>query len=125
MIKRKHVALRDEKKIKGTKCSKCNRVFVPPKKMCPTCFSENSEWVDVSDEGTVRSFTVARKKLASLPKNPPVIYGLIQLDGADTSILHFIEGIDPEKVTIGMKVKAHFSEDRKGNILDIAYFKPV
>lgn len=118
-------ALRDEKKIMGMSCQKCSRVYIPPRRVCPICFSENSEWVTLSDKGTVRSFTVARRNLRALPKEPPIIFGLIQLDGADTALLHFIDGIEPEKVTIGMRVAAQFAENRVGSIRDIDYFKPV
>jgi uncharacterized OB-fold protein len=118
-------ALRDEKRIMGLKCQKCSRVYIPPRKVCPICFTENSEWVPLSEKGVVRSFTVARRNLKALPKKPPVIFGLIQLDGADTAILHFIDGIEPERVAIGMRVEAQFAKNRSGTIRDIDYFKPV
>ena len=119
------VSLRDEQKIKGTRCGSCNKVYIPPRKTCPTCFTENSEWVDVSDEGTLVSYTVTRKQLASIPRKVPVIYGLIKLDGADTSILHFIDDVPSEELKIGMRLKAEFSKDRTGTIRDISHFKPV
>ncbi len=37
------LSLKNEKKIIGKKCSKCNKVYVPPKKVCPSCFTENIE----------------------------------------------------------------------------------
>ncbi len=119
------IAIRDEKKIIGTKCGKCSRVFIPPRKTCPTCFTENSEWVDISDEGTVQAFTVVRRQLAALPKKVPVCYGLIKLEGADTALLHYLGEVDPENIKIGMRVKAKFAEKRDGNITDIDYFNPV
>jgi uncharacterized OB-fold protein len=118
-------ALRDEKRIMGLRCQKCSRVYIPPRKVCPICFTENSEWVPLSEKGVVRSFTVARRNLKALPKKPPVIFGLIQLDGADTALLHFIDGIEPERVAIGMRVEAQFAKNRSGTIRDIDYFKPV
>jgi uncharacterized OB-fold protein len=121
------VALRDEKKIIATKCTACEKVFLPPRKTCPLCFTANAEWVNVSDEGTVQTFSVSRRKFAAIPKDMqvPVIWGLIKLDGADTAMLHYISEISPENVTIGMRVKAVFSEKRKGTIRDILHFKPV
>ncbi len=121
------VALRDEEKITGTKCSGCNKVYVPPRKTCPSCFTENSEWVELPDEGTLQAFTVVRKKRASLPldKKLPVIYGLVKIDGADTAMLHFLDEVDPDTITIGMRMKARFSETRSGIIRDILYFRPV
>lgn len=119
--------LRDEKKIIGTRCSACDKVFLPPRKVCPACFTENREWVSLSDEGTLLSFTVARRQFAAIPKERkiPVIWGLIKLDGADTAMLHHLDEVKPENVSIGMRVKAVFSEVRKGCIHDISHFKPV
>ncbi len=121
------ISLRDDKKIIGTKCKACNKVYMPPRKACPTCFTENSEWADVSDEGTVLSYTVARRQFASIPgdKKVPVVWGLIKLDGADTAMLHYLDEVKPEDVAIGMRVKAVFSDERKGTIRDISHFKPV
>ena len=76
-------------------------------------------------EGELVSFTVARRQLAALSKKAPVIFGLIKLDGADTALLHMIGEVDPGKVKIGIRLEAKFSDDRKGGILDIEYFRPV
>ena len=122
-----YTTLRDEKKIMGTKCGTCNKVFLPPRKVCPSCFTENEKWVNLSNEGTVLSFAVARRQLAAIPKSRklPVLWGLIKLDGADTAMLHYLDEINPENVTIGMRVKAVFSEVRTGTIHDISHFKPI
>jgi uncharacterized protein len=117
-------SLQDEGAILGRKCADCGKVYVPPRKVCPACFKE-MEWMKVADTGTLITYTVVLRKLAALPKDPPVIYGLIKLDGADTAILHMINEIDPSKVKIGMRFKARFSEARKGTIRDIEYFAPT
>ena len=118
------IALRDNEKITATSCKKCDKVFLPPRKVCPICFNEKIEWVDVSNEGVVESFTIVRRQLASLEKKVPVIFALIKLDGSDTSLLHNLDEVKPEDVKIGMKVNAVFSKEKIGSIKDIAYFKP-
>ncbi len=40
-------------------------------------------------------------------------------------MVHLIGEVNPEKVKIGMRVKAAFKEERIGSILDIKYFKPI
>lgn len=121
------IELRDNKKIMGIRCPQCKLVYMPPRSVCGKCFSQLSEWVEVSDKGTILTYTVVNYKEATHPPdvNPPFVYGVVQLDGADTGITHLISGVDPEKVTIGMKVQAVFKEKREGNILDIKYFKPL
>ena len=118
-------SLRDEEKIIGTKCKKCEKVFIPPRKTCPFCFIENKQWVDVSKEGTLISYTIARRQLASLPKKAPVVFGLIKLDGADTAMLHMLDEVDLDKIKIGIRVRAQFADKKTGGIKDIAYFKPL
>ncbi|BBO67694.1 hypothetical protein DSCA_16240 [Desulfosarcina alkanivorans] len=118
-------ALRDEQTILGTRCERCQRVFVPPRKVCPTCFTPNDDWTAVSDEGTVTAFTVARRQLAAIARPVPVIFALIRLDGADTALLHTIGRTDPDRVAIGMRVRACFSGKAGATIAAISHFEPV
>ena len=118
-------SIRDEKKMMGTECRACGKVFIPPRKSCPQCFGADTRWVEVSDEGTLMSYTVARRQLAALPKPVPVYFGLVKLDGADTGLLHFIENVDDREIRIGMRMKIKFSHQRKGTLNDIEGFVPV
>ncbi|RPJ16438.1 MAG: Zn-ribbon domain-containing OB-fold protein [Desulfobacteraceae bacterium] len=118
-------ALRDEKKITGRKCAKCGKTYVPPRKVCPVCFEDGMEWVEVSTNGTLESFTIVRRQLASLPRKVPVVFGLIRLDGADTSVLHYVEAGDLGMIKIGMRLAAKFCDERNGSINDIECFFPA
>jgi uncharacterized OB-fold protein len=119
------LALKDEKKVLGKKCSKCSKVLVPPRKGCPYCFVETGDWVEVSDEGVVETFTVVRRDTGIVPMKPPFAYAVIRLDGADTGLVHLLGEVEPGAVRSGMRVKAVFAEERTGKMLDVKYFKPV
>ena len=118
-------SLAEKKKILGTKCGKCGKVFVPPRKTCPQCYQEKTAWVELPCEGELVTFTVARRKLAAMPKEPPLIYGLIRLDGADTALLHMLGEVAPKDVKIGMRVAAKFADGAQKNIMAIEYFRPI
>lgn len=118
------IGLRDDKEIWGNRCPKCDRVYVPPVKTCWECFIPTEEWVQLKDTGTVESFTVTHYSEGVAPKDVPIIYGLIKIDGADGSFLHFIGDVEPGEVSAGMRVKAVFAEERTGSILDIKHFAP-
>jgi uncharacterized OB-fold protein len=118
--------LRDEKKIMGIKCNKCRRVFVPPRQTCDVCMEDiRDNWVDVQNTGEVTNFTVVRYDDKHLPKKAPYILAMIKLEGADTSLVHVVEGIDPDKAKIGMKVQAVFADETTSTILDIDHFAPA
>ena len=119
------VQLRDEKKIWGKKCPSCQKVIVPARKTCGFCFVETDEWVEIPDQGVVTTFTVVNRDTLVQPVKAPFAYAMIQLDGADTGMVHILAIDDPGKIKIGMRVQAVWADDRKGSLLDIRHFIPV
>jgi uncharacterized OB-fold protein len=120
------IALRDEHKILGVRCEKCNKVFVPPREYCEKCLSKLDEsWVECSNEGVITNFTVVNYNDKHLPRRAPYILALIKVDGADTPFPHIVEGIDAEDVKVGMKVKAVFAEETTNTIRDLDHFEPL
>ena len=119
------IELRDKKRIMGTRCPTCNRVYVPARSICKDCYGQLDELVEVSDKGTLLTYTVCNQPNPVQPVESPVVYGIIQLDGADTGFVHMLGEIDPEQIRIGMRVQAVFKDEREASILDIKYFKPL
>jgi uncharacterized OB-fold protein len=121
------IELRDNKRIMGTRCPTCNLVYVPARSVCRDCFGQLSEWVEVSQQGTLLTYAVAYQGNAVQPSALPITYGIVQLDGADTGFVHMLGEVAPAQLKVGMKVKAVFKvkKDRVASILDIKYFKPL
>lgn len=123
--------MKNNKKLFATKCSKCERVLMPPRPFCERCFTEIKEWVEIKDEGVITAFTINYTKYAGLPE-PPYVIAFIKLDGADTNIIYRVGGIDltnidmaKEKIKIGTRVKAKWRDKREGKMSDIEYFEPI
>jgi uncharacterized OB-fold protein len=120
------IAIRDEKKIMGIKCNKCNQVFVPPRQTCDVCMEDiRDNWVDVANEGEITNYTVVRYRDKHLPKDPPYVLAMIRLDGADTSMVHVVEGVDVDKVKTGQRVRAVFADETTNTLMDIDHFEPA
>ncbi len=120
------IALRDEHKILGVRCEKCNKVFVPPREYCEKCLEKLDEnWVELSNEGVITNYTVVNYNDKHLPRRAPYILALVKVDGADTPFPHIVEGIDVEDVKVGMRVKAVFAEETTNTILDLDHFEPL
>jgi len=118
--------LRDEKKIKGVRCDTCGKVFVPPRQTCEKCMEDiRDKWVDIESKGKVVNFTVVRYSDGHLPRETPFVLAMIHLAGADTPMVHILEGVDADKVNIGMDVEAVFADKTTNTILDIDHFEPV
>lgn len=119
------------KKILGNICPKCGRLYIPARPFCDICFVKPEEWREAKPAATLQGFTVTFRQFANLPE-PPYISGVFNIDNSAVSFLHFLGGIDykdpleiPGKIKIGMAVEPVWADDRKGDILDIKYFKPA
>jgi hypothetical protein len=106
-------------------------VLVPPRSFCERCFVAADEWVPLQDRGTLDTFTIIYEQFLGMPP-PPYCVGLIKLEGADTSLMHYVSGVDmsdlekaKQNIRVGMKLQAVWKEEREGRISDILYFKPV
>ena len=119
------IEIRDNQKIMGIRCPSCDVVFVPPRTTCGRCFSQLHEWVEVGNQGTLETYTQVRYSTPVQPAAAPFYYGIIKPDGADTGLAHMVGDLKGKEPRIGMRVQAVFRKERKGNMLDILYFKPV
>ncbi|MDA8335916.1 MAG: Zn-ribbon domain-containing OB-fold protein [Peptococcaceae bacterium] len=119
--------LRDYGRIWGSRCRVCDLVFVPPRKVCGRCLNGIGEWIELPPAGVLQTFTVVyRHRPAIHPADPPFAYGIIRLDGADSGLIHLLGEIEPGEIVSGLRVQAVLKEkrERRGDILDIKYFKP-
>lgn len=117
---------KENKRIMGSKCPKCNGVLIPPVALCGRCYVETEkDWIQISDHGILLTWTTVYLPFPGQPTEPPYTYGLIKLDGADTIFSHLIKGFKDEKeLKVGMRIQAVWNENRKGDLYDIMYFKP-
>lgn len=117
--------IKDNGRIMGTHCTKCNRTYVPAAAFCERCLSELNEWLDVGSNGNIHTFTVMYESYTGAPLDYPVIVAFIRI--GDGGIIHRLGEVSPEEVRIDMPVEAVFrpKEQRAGSILDIEYFRPV
>ena len=121
-------ALKD-KKILGIKCPRCKKVYVPPRRVCGPCYTEMNEFVEIGPTGVIETFTILRYEFidpATGERKPvPYGYGFIKLDGADTLFQHYIDIAKESSLRIGARVEAVFSDQTKGTIRDIQYFRLI
>jgi hypothetical protein len=113
-----------ERRVMGVRASD-GRVYVPPVEYDPVTRAQATDFVEVSDEGTVQGWTWAPDPLPGQPLEQPFAWVLVRLDGADTSMLHALDAGSPADVSTGMRVRARWAAERTGNIRDIVCFEPA
>ena len=116
-----------EKKFLGIKCPQCQKVYLPPRRVCGPCYKEMTEFVEVSSKGVIHTFTILRYGFidpeTGVQKPVPYCYGFVTLDGADTLFQSYIDISEEEKIQIGARVEAVFVDNPKGAMTDVKHFR--
>lgn len=123
VLSRFFTGLRDGR-IEGVRTAS-GRVLCPPLEHDPdTGDSVTDDWVAVGPGGVVRSWGWVAAPRAQHPLDRPFAFALIQLDGADSAMLHAVDAGEESRMHTGLRVRARFAEGARGRgILDIACFE--
>ena len=105
----------NEEKLMGSRCSRCQVLYVPPRPICTACRGSEMHWEQASGKGRLAAFTcisIAPPAMIAegYNRHNPYISGVVELaEGGRVDAR--IEGIDPKKpeeIKIGMPLKAIF-----------------
>jgi uncharacterized OB-fold protein len=116
-------ALRQHK-VRLQKCRGCARLIHYPRSRCPNCLSDRLDWTDVSGNGAVYTFTIARRATApQFQDEIPQRIAIVQLDEGPrlTTTLVNVEDAD---IKVGMRVRPVF-EDQPGSEITLLRYEPV
>lgn len=118
-------ALKDDGEILGSRCTRCEILYVPARQFCERCLDELVDWSNVGTLGEVHTFTLLFRDVDGNALPEPEIVAFVQF--GDGGIVHRLREVEPEDVFVGMPVVAVLrpASQREGSILDIAYFRPV
>lgn len=111
-------------KLVGKKCNRCGTVYIPAPFYCRKCHVPIGDPVEVGDHGTIMTYTVGYADVRGNPLDEPRISAMVKLDGGDSWIMGVVEDCKPEDVSVGMRVKVKWSEERTGNLQDMRAFVP-
>lgn len=99
------------------------RVVCPPVEYDPQTGAPLTEMVEVGTEGTITSWSWVEQVREGQPLQQPHALALVQLDGADTAMLHVVDAPGPDAVSTGARVRIRWADERQGLIDDIACFE--
>ncbi len=114
-------------KLLGQRCPVDGRVYFPSRGACPqhgVVFGD--ETVELSDKGTIVTFSIVRVPSASIPLELPYITVNVLLDGSDTVLMHVLDA-KLEDVRMGMRVRAVWKPEQawSTSTANILYFRAI
>lgn len=116
-----------QKKILGARPGPGEPVLVPPRGADPRTSELAAELVEVSDKGTVVTYSVVRVPSENIPFELPYVCVTVLLDGANLGFFHVLQNCPLDEVRIGMRVQAHWlpDDELQENLASIQYFEPI
>ncbi|MBN2090979.1 Zn-ribbon domain-containing OB-fold protein [candidate division KSB1 bacterium] len=105
------------------KCTKCGKIFFPPRLICSGCKSREFEKINLSREGKIVTFTVIRIAPSKFTDQAPYPVAIVELKEG-LRICTQIADCDIEKIEIGMPVQLEFrriSEEGQAGIINYGY----
>jgi len=106
----------DEGTLLIKKCQACGQVHFYPRDICPTCLSDQTEWLAAAGTGTVYSFSTMGREAAAYT------LAYVTLDEGVTMMTNLVD-CDPRSVVIGQRVKVVFKPSEGGH--PVPMFTPV
>ena len=93
-----------EGKIYTTRCKKCGKLSFPPVADCPTCLTSDTEWVELSKEAEIETFTRVSILPATFQNYEPYTIAIGKLKEG-VRVLAWLKNVKIEDVKVGMKAK--------------------
>lgn len=111
----------NEEKIMGSRCKKCQALYVPPRPVCLKCGGGDMEWAQMSGRGKLAAFTcigIGPSFMAEegYDRKNPYCTGVVELE-ENVRMDARIEGVDarnPETIRVGTPMTAEFLHRGEG-----------
>jgi len=111
----------------ASRCQKCGATSFPPRADCEVCMSGDFEFVEVSGQATLHTFTRIVAAPTGFEDMAPYVVGVVDLEEGGRALAWFGETIEEEEIEIGMalqlvprifeeleEIKVYYSLERPG-----------
>ncbi|UCE96314.1 MAG: Zn-ribbon domain-containing OB-fold protein, partial [Candidatus Bathyarchaeota archaeon] len=99
-----------KRKLMGANCANCGNLSVPPKPMCPKCFSKNLKWKELPKQGKLMTYTVIHVSPERFQLSAPYAVGIVQLENG-AQLPGMIKDVDFNKIEVGIQLVVDFEKE--------------
>lgn len=117
----------ENKQFLATRCSHCEKVYTPPRPLCPDCL-KITVWHELKGTGIVETYSVmhftngVNEDVKDL--GTPLILAYVLLEGSSTLFPHILK-VSPENVHIGMRVQVAYIDEPVSHPIHLMYFEAM
>jgi uncharacterized OB-fold protein len=103
-----------EGKVYATKCKDCGKIYFPPSADCPECLSATLEWVELSNEAEIETFTHVVIRPTTFQQYKPYTVAIGKLREG-VKVFAWMTGFKLSEVKVGMRTKLVAKVSAEGN----------
>jgi len=92
-----------EGRVYATRCTNCGKLYFPPNADCPACLTTGLEWVELSREAEIETFTHVVVRPTTFQQNKPYTVAIGKLKEG-VKVLTWLTGFKLSEIKVGMKV---------------------
>jgi uncharacterized OB-fold protein len=92
-------------RLMGSRCKKCGRESFPPKADCSECLSGDFEFMEMSGQATLVSYTKIHAAPTGFEDVAPYTVGVVDLKETGRLLAWFGDSIPEDQIKIGMKIQ--------------------
>jgi uncharacterized OB-fold protein len=104
-----------EGKVYATKCKKCGKVYFPPSADCPECLASEMDWIELSSEAEIETFTHVVVRPTTFQQYKPYTVAIGRLKEG-VRVLAWLTGFKSSEVKVGMKAKLVAKQTPQGHL---------
>jgi hypothetical protein len=105
-------------------CRACDRPYFYPRRSCPRCWSDETEWRQASGRGTVHTYSVVHQNPAPPFRNwCPYAVVLVDLDEGVRMMANWDRTVDLSELAVGLPVEVAF--EAINDELALPRFRPL
>ncbi len=113
-----------EHKLRLQRCRDCQKPIHYPRSNCPRCLGEKLEWFEVSGDGTLYTYTIARRATApQFEDEVPQIIAVVELDEGPR-MTTTLTNVAESEIKVGMRVRPVF-DDIDGRDVTLLRYEPA
>ncbi len=110
-------------RLEAGKCTKCGKIVMPFRLICPDCGCREYEMVKLPETGKLVTYTVIRVAPDQFSDQQPYAIGIAELDNG-VKLLAQVADVNIEDLKVGMEVRIEFrriQSDGHSGVLSYAY----
>ena len=100
----------NERKVQIQRCDGCDSWVFYPRTRCPSCLSDLLIWREVSGQGVLYTYTLARQPTAPhFADETPQQLAVVELDEG-IRMTSTLVNVEPSDIVIGMRLQPYFDQ---------------